>query len=364
MKRRQFIIKSGVLGLGGMTACKNLPASSSVGSQDSKSLGVALVGLGSYSSGQLAPALKKTKHCHLAGIVTGSPEKIPVWKEKYGIKDTNVYNYDNMDDIANNDDIDVVYIVLPTGLHAKYAIKAANAGKHVWCEKPMAMNVDECNSIINACKKNKVKLAIGYRMWHEPNTQELISYRERKPFGEITHIRAESCYAGGRPSTWRAKKHLGGGAMYDMGVYAVNGIRYASGLDVTEVVSAKHIIDRPELFTEVDETTEFTLQLSNGLITNGMTSVGRPNNGLKVTCENGWYQLSPMQAYNGVVGDRSDGKKLDAYIDSQQARQMDDDALAILNNTPIMCPGIEGLKDIRIISGIFEAAKTGHSVVL
>jgi glucose-fructose oxidoreductase len=95
-----------------------------------------------------------------------------------------------------------------------------------------------------------------------------------------------------------------------------------------------------------------------------MASVGRPNNQLKVSCENGWYRLSPMQSYNGVVGERSDGKLIDAYIDSQQARQMDDDALAILNNTPFMCPGIEGLKDIHIINGIFEAAKTGNSVAL
>lgn len=364
MKRRQFIIKSGTMGFSGIISCKNHPASTLDVPKKINSLGIALVGLGSYSNGQLAPALQKTKHCHLAGIVTGSPEKIPVWKKKYNIKEANVYNYDNMEDIAINDDIDVVYIVVPTGLHAKYAIKAANAGKHVWCEKPMAMNVDECTSIINACKKNNVSLAIGYRMWHEPNTQELISYRDSKPFGNITHIQAESCYTGGRPNSWRAIKHLGGGAMYDMGVYAVNGIRYASGLDITEVVSAKHIIDRPELFKEVDETTEFTVKLSNGVLANGVTSVGRPGNQLKVSCDTGWYKLSPMQAYNGVVGERSDGKLLDAFIDSQQAKQMDDDALAILNGTPLMCPGSEGRKDIHIINGIFKAAETGNSVVL
>jgi glucose-fructose oxidoreductase len=107
-----------------------------------KSLGVALVGLGYYSTDLLAPALQETMHCHLAGIVTGSPEKIPVWQQKYGIADANVYNYDNMDRIANNDAIDIIYIVPPTGLHTEYSIKAANIGKHVWCEKPMARTVD------------------------------------------------------------------------------------------------------------------------------------------------------------------------------------------------------------------------------
>jgi len=364
MKRRQFIQQTSAFGLGSFIACKQQPSNNTDNTDSTKSLGVALVGLGSYSSGQLAPSLQKTKHCHLAGIVTGTPAKIPIWKEKYGIKDSNVYSYETMHEIANNDDIDVVYIVVPTGLHAKYAIIAANAGKHVWCEKPMAMNVAECQSIIDACDKNNVRLAIGYRMWHEPNTQELVSFRESKPFGNQTHILAESCYAGGKPNSWRAIKHLGGGALYDMGVYAVNGIRYASGLDVVEVVSARHIIDRPALFTEVDETTEFTLKLSNGLITNGLTSVGKPNNQLMVTCEQGWYKLSPMQSYHGVVGERSDGHLMDTFIESQQARQMDDDAVAIINGRPLMCSGEEGLKDIHIINGIFKVAETGSSVAL
>src|SRR5690606_34265452 len=155
-----------------------------------KKLGVALVGLGSYSRGQLAPALQLTEHCYLAGIVTGSPEKIPQWQERYQIPDGNVYNYDNMHEMANNPAIDVVYIVLPTGLHAQYSIIGANAGKHVWCEKPMAMNVAECEAIISACKKNKVQLTIGYRMQHEPNTQRLIAMATEKPYGRIKTITA------------------------------------------------------------------------------------------------------------------------------------------------------------------------------
>jgi len=158
---------------------------------------------------------------------------------------------------------------------------------------------------------------------------------------------------------------MGGGAMYDMGVYTVNGIRYATGMDAVEVISAEHIIDRPHLFKEVDETTVYTLKLSNGLIANGMASVGRPDNKLQVTCETGWYNLSPMQSYNGVIGERSDGKKdLQVYVENQQSLQMDDDALAIINNTDVMCPGIEGLKDVHIIEGIFKAAETGESVAL
>lgn len=333
----------------------------SVGSNKDK-LGVALVGLGGYSRGQLAPALTLTEHCYLAGIVTGSPEKIPRWQAQYGIKDQNVYNYDNMDQIANNDDIDIIYIVLPTALHAKYAIKAADCGKHVWCEKPMAMNVAECQSVIDACQQNKVKLSIGYRMQHEPNTQTVIKYASTKPYGAIQNVKALAGYRGNGGGGWRAKKAMGGGALYDMGVYAINGIRYATQLEPVQVNYGKVIINRPKLFPEVDETTEFELEFANGLTAYGRTSVGESINQLRVDAENGWYELSPMQSYNGVKGVTSDGKALDIYIKNQQASQMDDDALAIKNNTPVMVPGSEGLRDIRIVNAIQEAAQSGGSV--
>jgi glucose-fructose oxidoreductase len=329
---------------------------------EKKGLGIALVGLGGYSTYQLAPALLKTKYCHLAGIVTGNPDKIPIWQKKYDIPDGNVYSYDNMDRIADNQDIDVIYIVVPTGLHAKYAIKAAETGKHVWCEKPMAMNTVECQAIIDACKQNKVQLSIGYRMQHEPNTKTLISYTKSKPFGEQTSITSHAGYAGGGGSGWRFKKDMGGGAMYDMGVYTVNGIRYASGVDVVAVERAQHILSRPELFTEVDETTDYSLLLSNGLVAHGRTSIGENINVLRVDCAKGWYQLSPMQSYNGVVGERSDGQKLDIFVDNQQALQMDDDALAIINKTEMMVPGSEGIKDIAVIEAIFQSAKEGRRI--
>ncbi|NJW54366.1 Gfo/Idh/MocA family protein, partial [Salinimicrobium oceani] len=147
--RRNFIKKSGLV-----LAATALPFPGFLFGAEKKKLGVALVGLGGYSTHQLAPALQETEYCELRGIVTGSPHKIPQWQEKYGIPDSNVYNYENMHEIANNDDIDVVYIVLPNSMHAKYTIIAANAGKHVWCEKPMAMNAEECRQMIAACEKN------------------------------------------------------------------------------------------------------------------------------------------------------------------------------------------------------------------
>lgn len=330
--------------------------------KSTKKLGIALLGLGSYSTHNLAPALLKTKHCQLTGIITGSPEKIPIWQKKYGIPDGNVYSYDNMYEAANNDEIDVIYVVTPTGTHARFSIAAANTGKHVWCEKPMAMNVAECQSIIDACKKNKVQLTIGYRMQHEPNTRTLMSYAHTKPFGEFTQVDAQAGYRGGGGTGWRHQKNMGGGALYDMGVYTVNGMRYATDLFPQRVLSARQYANRPELFKEVDETTEYVLEFENGLKGFGKTSVGESINHLKVTCENGHYELRPMQSYSGVQGSRSDGVLLDEYIDNQQARQMDDDALAILKGRKMMIDGEEGLKDIRIIEAIIQSAETSSVV--
>ncbi|MDR9457868.1 MAG: Gfo/Idh/MocA family oxidoreductase [Salegentibacter sp.] len=357
--RRHFIKQSGLF-----LAATTLPLPDYLIPKNKEKLGVALVGLGNYSSSQLAPALQETRFCELRGIVTGSPQKIPVWQKKYGIKDGNVYNYENMPDIANNEEIDVIYIVLPTGLHAEYAIKAAETGKHVWCEKPMARTAEECKNIINACEKNKVKLSIGYRMQHEANTQKLIKWADTKPFGAIKSLEAEAGYYGSPMNPWKLKKEMGGGAMYDMGVYPLNAARYSTGMEPI-AVSATHSTNRPEIFTEVDETTSFELEFPDGITAKCKTSFGENLNNLEINCENGWYYLRPFQSYSGVKGKASDGTILPPFGKNQQAVQMDDDARAILNKTPVLVPGEDGLRDIVILEKIYEsAAKKGERLML
>lgn len=355
--RRTFIKQASALAL-----ATTLPRISF--SKTKQNLGVALVGLGDYSTNLLAPALQMTQYCHLAGIVTGSPHKIPRWQEKYNIKDANVYNYDNMHTIADNDAIDVIYIVLPTGLHSKYSIIAAQAGKHVWCEKPMARTVEECEAMIKACQQNKVKLAIGYRMQHEPNTQTIIKYAKTKPYGRIEEIIAEAGYFESETNSWQQDKILGGGAMYDMGVYPLNAARYTTGEEPVAVLSAQHSTNRPEIYHEVDETTSFTMAFPGGTVARCKTSLGKNLNYLRANCAKGWYELKPFQAYSGVKGKTSDGKLLNKTIPNQQAKQMDDDAFSILNQQPMLVPGEEGLRDIRIVEAIYRSAAQNKRIDL
>ncbi len=356
MDRRAFVRQSGL-----MLAGATLPTF--ISAQSKQTLGVALVGLGYYSRDVLAPALQLTNHCKLAGIVTGSPDKIPVWQEKYRIADRNVYNYESMADIANNDDIDVIYIVLPPGLHAEYTIKAADTGKHVWCEKPMAPSAAECLAMINACRRNRVALTIGYRMQHEPNTRTIMEYARSRPFGAIKEIQVEAGYRENRTDHWKQMKSLGGGCMYDMGVYPLNAARYTMGAEPI-AVTARHEVTRPEIYHEVDETTFFDLEFPGGAMAHCKTSFAEGVNFLRVDCDHGWYGLKPFSAYSGVTGETSAGTLLNLPIENEQATQMDNDAMAIINSTEVLVPGEEGLKDIAIVEAIYKSAATGARILL
>ncbi|MBX2946003.1 MAG: Gfo/Idh/MocA family oxidoreductase [Cyclobacteriaceae bacterium] len=331
--------------------------------QTKAKLGVALVGLGYYSTDLLAPALQLTQHCELKGIVTGTPEKAEQWKKKYNLADKNIYNYQNFESLANNQDIDIIYVVLPPSMHAEYTIRAARIGKHVWCEKPMAMTVTECQQMIDACKQNKVKLSIGYRMQHEPNTQQIIKYRKNLTYGKVLKADAAAGYFDGRTNHWKQIKKMGGGATYDMGVYPINAIRYSTGLEPI-AVTANQSTERPHIYTEVDETMVFDLEFPGSVIAHGETSLGKNINNLLVTCEKGWYKLSPFQSYSDINGVTSDGKKLNASIPNQQAKQMDDDALAIKQGKAMLVPGEEGLKDIRVVEAIYKSVAEKKRVII
>jgi glucose-fructose oxidoreductase len=328
-------------------------------------LGVALVGLGYYSRDLLAPALQLTKSCYLAGIVTGSSQKAEEWMKKFKIPAKNVYNYQNFDELAKNPDIDVVYVVLPNHLHREYTERAARAGKHVWCEKPMAPTAADCEAMIKACKDNQVSLSIGYRMQHEPNTQELIRFGRQKTYGKVKMLTATAGFVAGDniSKAWRSKKAMGGGALFDMGVYSLNAARYAIGEEPV-AVSAQQFTTRPEIFKEVDETTLFTLEFPGGAVAQCSTSLGISMNTLHVTAEKGWYRLEPFQSYNGIMGNTSDGKALNLKTENQQALQMDNDAKAIMAGKAPLVPGEEGWKDIRVVEAIFKSMEQAGKRVL
>jgi len=326
-----------------------------------KRLGVALLGLGDYSTKQLGPALKKTRNAYLAGIVTGSPEKIAPWQEEYEIPDGNVYNYETLDEIADNKDIDIVYVVTPTGVHKEFSIRAAKAGKHVICEKPMAPTVEDCTEMIEAAKQADVTLHIGYRLHWDPFHLHLMDVMENKTFGDWKSIDAANAYVmrdftGHRE--WRIGKELSvAGAVYDMGVYTVQAQMYTAGLHPTRV-TATHSTERKDIFVEVPETHEWTLEFPDGRKATGMSSYGKQGNFIRAQVEQGVVELQPSSGYGGQAGRTPDGPMEFEHV-HQQVLQIDGQAAAIMKGQASRVPGEMGRRDIRILSGIVESAESG-----
>jgi len=358
ISRRNFLwnLSMGV----GALALTSSPFGPAFGTGKRKRLGIALVGLGAYSSGQLAPALQQTKNCYLAGIVTGSPAKAITWSAKYKIPERNIYNYENFDAIKNNPEIDIVYVVLPISMHKDFTIRAALANKHVICEKPMALNTAECKEMIRACKKAGKMLSIGYRLHFEPYNQEMMRLGQKQVFGKVKAIEAANGFVyGGEPNAWRLKKSLaGGGGLMDMGIYAIQGARYILG-EEPSFVKATEQKTKPELFKEVDETVFWELEFPSGAISKGQSSYNANLNYLKASAENGEFELTSAYRYGGVKGRTSKGEMNFTQV-NQQALQMDDFAYCILNNKPTRVPGEEGLKDMMVIDAIYRSIKSGN----
>ncbi len=230
-----------------------------------KKLGIALVGLGTYAEGQLAPALLQTEHCYLAGIVTGTPAKISIWKEKYNIPEKSIYSYENFASIKDNPDIDIVYVVLPNSMHAEYTIRAAQAGKHVICEKPMALTVEDCDKMIAACKKAGKYLSIGYRLHFDPYHLDMIRMGRQKEYGKIKKIVTEFL----QPSIkgeWRLdKKYSGGGPLMDLGIYCLQGVMYITGMEPIAVTAQTFPVSDKEKFIDIEETLDWQMEMPDGM---------------------------------------------------------------------------------------------------
>ncbi|MEP7252581.1 MAG: Gfo/Idh/MocA family oxidoreductase [Ginsengibacter sp.] len=327
---------------------------------EEKKLGVALAGLGTYSCDELGPALTQTKHCYLAGIITDEASKANEWKEKYQLDEKNIYTYDNMDNIADNKDIDIVYIVLPVYLHKEFTCRAAKAGKHVICEKPMAMNVQQCMEMIKMCNDQNVKLSIGYHLHFEPFNLEMMRLGQKEIYGKVLNIEAQNGFVyKDDEDTWRLdKEKAGGGSLMHMGIYTIQAARYVTGEEPI-FVTARGEKTRPQLFKEVDETAYFKLEFPGGATAECVSSYNKDMNFLKVKAEKGWFELTSAYRYKNMKGETIEGPmNFDPNV-NQQALQMDDFALCIKENKTSRVSGEEGLRDMKVIEAVYKSIVSG-----
>jgi predicted dehydrogenase len=292
--------------------------------------------------------------------VTGTPDKAVKWKKKYDIPEKNIYDYKTFDQIKDNPDIDIIYVVLPNAMHREYVVRAAQAGKHVICEKPMALTVAECDEMIDACKKASRLLSIGYRLHFEPHNKEVMRLGQEKVFGAIKKIVAEDGLKG--VQGWRLDKQLaGGGPLMDVGIYCVQAVRYATGLEPVAVKAQQGVKKNRDKFKEIEESLTWQMEMPNGIVAECKTSYSEDMNVLRVTAEDGWYELSPAYEYKGIKGETDKGK-MDFPQVNQQAKQMDDFAQAIMTSRGTPVPGEMGRQDVKILKAIYQAMETGNKV--
>lgn len=331
-----------------------------------RQLGVVLLGLGSYSTNQLAPALMQTKRCRLVGVITGTPAKAGKWAREYGLPKKNLYSYDNLERIADNPDIDIVYVVTPPALHPEFAIRAAKAGKHVISEKPMACSVADCDAMIAACRDAGVKLSLGYRLNFDPYHQEMARLAADPAFGPFTRMAGDFSFVM-RGKQWRAEKRLaGGGPMMDIGIYVVHAACMAAG-DIAPLAVTAHEEPktRPDFFRDVEETMRWTMEFPGGAVCHGGSSFAQSANRFRAEGPHGWIDF-PENAfsYRDIRCATSRGPLKFVPPVNQQARQMDDFADCILSGRATPVPGELGRRDIRILMAIYEAARTKRTVAV
>jgi predicted dehydrogenase len=355
LTRRQFT-QIAATGL----AAQLLPTLHAQSSAD-KSVGYAIVGLGRISMDHFMPATKTARQSKLTGLVSGHRDKAEKQAALYSIPTTAIYNYENFDSIRDNKSIDAVYIALPNSMHAEYTIRAAKAGKHVLCEKPMATSVDDCKAMIQACRDNNVKLMIAYRCQLEPTNLHAIDLIRSGKLGVIQAI--ESSFGFDIGPDWRLDKKLaGGGPLMDVGVYSLNACRQLTGEEPQVLSAYSSVIDKDGRFNTVEENVTWAMKFPSGIVASCNTTYGAPMDGYyRVHGSKGYLDMESAFGYQGqhLTGQIGRDNKIDqpnpAKDPSQFTAEADYFTDCVLTNKEPKMDGAEGLKDMQYIAEIYKS---------
>lgn len=333
---------------------------------EDRRIGYAIVGLGRISMGHFMPAIKMSSKAKVTALVSGHRDKAERMAAEYGVPSSSIYSYENYDEIAKNPAIDAVYIALPNSMHAEYTIRAAKAGKHVLCEKPMAISAEECKSMIQACESARKKLMIAYRCQYEPTNLRAVQLIREGKIGTIQSI--ESAF-GFRiaPNEWRLDKKLsGGGPLVDVGIYCLNASRYLTGQEPVDLAGFSSVVDHDGRFSQVEETLSWTMKFPGGALASCACTYGGAMTGyFRVRGSQGTILVEPAFNYDKLhLSARFEDKQtMDFAPDDADPRQFlreaDHMADCILQDKEPKTPGQEGLRDMELIARIYRACESG-----
>jgi predicted dehydrogenase len=336
-------------------------------------IGWAIVGLGQLALEQIMPAFPLCQYGRPVALVSGHPQKARKVADHYGVNPGCIFNYDNFDSIRDNPAISVVCVVLSHSMHAEYTTRALKAGKHVLCEKPMCVSVEEGQRMIDAAREANRKLMIAYRLRYEPFNQKMIAMARAKEFGPIRSIEAANVQQVQAPNI-RLAKSLGGGPLMDVGIYCINAARYITGEDPSDVMAMQFQPGDDDRFREVPDRVTFQLRFPSGVLascTCGFSaSVSRR---YRVFCDKGWMELDPAFGYDGqrlrsakTLGSETEILNSELVMEpvNHFASEMDYFSQCVTNDTTPLTPGEEGLADMQVITAIQQAADAGTSITM
>ncbi len=339
-----------------------------------RKIGYAVIGLGEIA-GHFMPGVRGSQHCQITALVSGDRAKAERMAAEYGVPTGSIYSYEEFDRIRDNKTVDAVYVALPNSMHAEYTVRAAKAGKHVLCEKPMAVSVAECAQMIAACQAANVKLMIAYRLHYEPVTKKAIELVRSGVIGQVEVLESSFGFDS-KPGVWRLQKKLaGGGPLADVGIYSLNAMRYLTGEEPAEFKAFCSVIDKDGRFAEVEENCSWTMRFPSGVLASCATSYGANLPGFfKVHGPKGWVAAEPAFGYDGLVltarygggnGVKPEEFRMESdYKDPAQfGWEADHLAECILGGREPATSGEEGLRDMRYIAEIYKSAGRTNLVI-
>lgn len=331
----------------------------------SKSVGYAVIGLGHIAEKAVLPAFGRAEKSRLVALASSDAKKARTLARKFNAARS--FTYDRLEEGLADREIEAVYIATNNSTHLAFTKRAAAAGKHVLCEKPLANTSEECQEMIETCRQAKVKLMTAYRKYFEPSSLALKKLIAGGTLGEIKLMHSAFTFNLPSRQVWHLSKELaGGGSLWDVGVYCVNAARWLTGLEPIEASGYAWSAD-PGRFKEVDESIGFQLKFPGGMYVQASSSFAAAKASfIQVHGEKGWAALNPAFPYNeemrlfGQVGEKWFGK---TYAPSEEFHlELDHLSGCIRGNREPEPDGVTGMRDVAIMEAIYEAAQSGHPV--
>jgi glucose-fructose oxidoreductase len=330
-----------------------------------KAVRYAVIGLGHFAQNAVLPAFKHAKRSVLAALVSDDPTKLDELQKRHDAE--LAIGYEQLDDLLQSGDVDAVYVATPNSTHRDFTVRAAQAGVHVLCEKPMAMTEAECEEMIRACDDAGVKLMIGYRLHFEEANMKAVELAQDGTIGRPRIFESQFSYQV-KEGNIRVERDLGGGPLFDIGIYCVNAARYLFREEPTEVIALTAAGDDPR-FSEIEEAVAAALRfpeekLATFVVSYGVASVSR----YEVLGTRGRLRVDPAYEYGeGLAYELT----VDGHTRKKRLRKRDQIApelsyfsRCILEDRTPEPSGLEGLADVRVLRAILQSAETGRAVVL